>query len=181
MTPGHPPAISQIAIFMPIPARHNKLQGSKRHNLNEVGMDICTHCGYAIPAPGVRARVRFYGRAGLPPGWLCCSQKRGRRVNPVSTTQTNIHPHSLLSFGLVTLVSTKGEKHRHTSNQHKRHQKQNRGSKKPCTQHPTGYHHNTRNKLTQIAKTPKIPHYTIIRTYREQKQGGGSSHPSRTP
>ena len=31
-------------------------------------------------------------------------------------------------------------------------------------------------KLTQKAKTPKIPHYTIIRTDSEHKQGGGSSH-----
>ena len=28
-------------------------------------------------------------------------------------------------------------------------------------------------KLTQKAKTPKIPHYTTIRKYREHKQGGG--------
>ena len=31
-------------------------------------------------------------------------------------------------------------------------------------------------KLTQKAKTPKIPQYTTICTDREHKQGGGSSH-----
>ena len=31
-------------------------------------------------------------------------------------------------------------------------------------------------KLTHNAKTPQIPHYTTIRTDREHKQGGGSSH-----
>ena len=57
-----------------------------------------------------------------------------------SPSQTNHHPPTHKQ------QSTNGQKHRHTSNQHKRHQKQNRGTKKPSTQHPTGHHHNTRNK-----------------------------------
>ena len=50
--------------------------------------------------------------------------------------------------------STKGQKHRHTANQHNRH------------------HHNTRNKTHTERSTPKILHYTTIRTNREHKQGG---------
>ena len=86
--------------------------------------------------------------------WRCTRQHN----NP---SQTNHHPTTHRQ------QSTKGQKHRHTSNQYKRHQKRNR--ERPSTQHPTGHYHNTRNKLTQKAKTPKIPHYTTIRTDREHK------------
>ena len=74
--------------------------------------------------------------------------KKRRHNNP---SQTNHHPTTHIQ------QSTKGQKHRHTSNQHKRHQKQNRGAYKPSTQHPTGHHHNTKTKLIQKAKHLTYP------------------------
>ena len=89
--------------------------------------------------------------------------KHRQHNNP---SQTNQHPSTHKQ------QSTKGQK-QNTSNQHKRHQKQYGGTKKHRTQHPTDIITIQGTKLTQKAKTPKIPHYTTIRTHREHKQGGG--------
>ena len=58
--------------------------------------------------------------------------------------------------------STKGEKHCHTSNQHKRHQKQNRGTNNLVHSNQPGIITIQETKLTQKAKTPKIIIIMII-------------------
>ena len=89
------------------------------------------------------------------PGWGCIihTHTHTKRNNNTkhSPSQTNYHEPTHRQ------QSTKGQRHRHTSNQNERNQKQNRGTKKPRTQHPTGHHHNTRNKLTHKAKHKKYP------------------------
>ena len=78
------------------------------------------------------------------PDWRCTIHTPTQNV-PTTPSTDNPTPHHKQTT-THKQRSTKGQKHRHTSNQHKRHQKQNRGTKKPSTQHPTGHHHNTRNK-----------------------------------
>ena len=63
-----------------------------------------------------------------------------RYIQHSSTSPTKHHPP------IHKQQSTNGQKNRHTSNQHKRHQKQNRGTIKSRTQHATRHHHNIRNK-----------------------------------
>ena len=75
------------------------------------------------------------------PDWRCTIHTPTQNVTTTQLPITNNHHPPTQKQ-----QSTKGQKHRHTSNQHKRHQKQNRGTKKPSTQHPSGHHHNTRNK-----------------------------------
>ena len=61
-------------------------------------------------------------------------------------------------------------KHRHTSNQHKRHQKQNRGTKNLLHSTQPDIITIQETKLTQKAKTSQIPHYTTIRTENSNKE-----------
>ena len=79
---------------------------------------------------------------------LKCTQIKQRQYKPDWRCTIHTHTQNVTTPSTAhhKQQSTKGQKHCHTSNQHKRHQIQNRGTKKNRTQHPTGHHHNTRNK-----------------------------------
>ena len=80
------------------------------------------------------------------PDWRYHSYTHTKRNNNTKHRQHNSPSHTNHHPPTHKQQSTKGQKHRHTSNQHKRHEKQSRETEKPSTQHPTGHHHNTKNK-----------------------------------
>ena len=81
-----------------------------------------------------------------------------------SPSKTNYHPPTHKQ-------STKGQKHRHTSNQHKRHQKQIEELKNLVHSTQLDIITIQGTKLTQKAKTPKIHHHTYAQTGSKNKEG----------
>ena len=75
-----------------------------------------------------------------------------------SPAQTNNHPATHKQ------QSTKGQKHRHTSNQHQRHQNKIEELKNLVHSSQTDIITIQETKLTQKAKTPKTPHYATKHT-----------------
>ena len=141
--------------------------GPRRHSMHEVGL-------LQTSAQILGARFRFGGKPVVAPCRLSGSaphKSGGRRGKSWPDNTHNTHNTHWVHLNCtyikqrqykpdwrctihtptqnVTTTPTTYNtttKHRHTSNQHNRHQKQNRGTKKTSTQHPTGHHHNTRNK-----------------------------------
>ena len=103
---------------------------------NKPQSDVTTHTQHTLGASELlNIKQRHY-----KPDWRCTIHTPTQNVTTTpSTDNTNKHhPPTRMQ------QSPKGQKHRHTSNQNKRHQKPNRGTKK--TQYPTGHHHGTEDK-----------------------------------
>ena len=118
--------------------------------------DICTNCVYTIPIPRDGGQIPFFGQAdrrSLPPGWLCSSQTQKKQHQ----AQTTLLPITNKPPPTHKQQSTKRQKHRHTSNEHKRHQKQNLETKNLVHSTQPDIIIIQETKLTQKAKTPKYP------------------------
>ena len=133
-------------------------------------------CNHTHNTHWVHLKCTHMQQRQYKPDCRCTIHTPTQNVTIPSTDNTTRHHKQTTTHPLTNNNQPKDKKHRHTSNQHKRHQKQNRGTKNLVHSTQPDIIIIQETKLTQKVKTPKIPHYTTIRTHREHKQGGGSSH-----
>ena len=105
---------SVIWICDPCYKSRNKPQSDvTTHTQHTLGSSECTHI-----------QQRQY-----KPDWRCTIHTLTQNITTTSSTDNTTPHHKQTNTHSQTTINQR-TKHRHTSNQHKRHQKQNRGTKK---------------------------------------------------